>query len=537
MKEKGLTVMLLALTLIIGMLGTLGFVTAAPADNVLAIKPLHTVWAEPANSIGDTFWVNLTITNASNVQTWTIILGWDPDILNVTDCEWGDFINYVPGVVPIEGAYDNVAGNFSAAYGQGATEDTMVTQPGVEITLLKVQFLVKDFAYPTPTLIEILEYELIRVLPSDYLTAGALLDGDFEFAPSANVPPTDVDFSWTPTFPTAAVQNVTFTAQARDPDAVGIANMTFDFGSVDANPTGAFMSDGTGGGLIVWNVEVNYTVAGTFTVTLTVWDKGKPGYYPANSTTVTKDIKVLPPAAPSGVDVYTFKSWLGNDTLPRNRGIDPLTPGSAFAPGEIVTLRSYAYYENIPVVDLNVGFQVNYPDGSLRASLAAITNASGIAQVSFRVPQAPLPPFGLYEVSSTSRIFETDFSDTLEFHVGWIVKINTVTVSPDPVAIDAPATITVDMTNFDPHDAYPVVLIVSVYDKLDQILGTESLVFDIPLGGVGTSTTRDVTITIPPYAWPGALAYAKANAYTDYPELGGTAYCPEGSDFFDISVT
>ena len=63
--------MLIVLTLIIGMLGTLGFLKAA-SDNVVEIVPQNTVWAEPANAIGSTFTVNVTITNATSINTWRI---------------------------------------------------------------------------------------------------------------------------------------------------------------------------------------------------------------------------------------------------------------------------------------------------------------------------------------------------------------------------------------------------------------------------------------------------------------------------------
>ena len=525
MKKKSLPVMLGVLTLIIGMLGTLGTLKSAPQAHVVSIVPVHTVWSEPTNSIGQSFTVNYTIYNTTNLNTWTVVLGWDSAKLNVTGTAWGDFEALVIGAggslaLNIAPTIDNVAGNFSAAALQAASGIGGISEP--EITLLQVTFEAKDYAFPTVTPINILVVELFDPVPAA-ITPDAVVNGDFEFSPAANQAPV-ADFTWSPTNPTANVDLAAFDASASyDPDGIGIANMTFDFGSVDAIPTAAVLTSAP------WTVDVNYTVAGTFWVNLTVVDLGKPGFYPPDSTKVAKQILVVPPAAPSGVDVFTIKEWLGNQTLYRERGTGPLAPGSAFAPGETVTLRGYAYYMNIPMMAINVGFQVNDPGTNPYASRASSTDSDGNATVSLRLPI--VPKFGSYGVVATCRIFETDMDDTLEFNVGWLVSISVDATAADPTARGAVGDFTVTVTNIDPYDAYPVLLTISVSDLIDVVLGADSLQ---TWAAVGTAP-EVLSVTIPLSAMPGPLAEVEANAYTDWPAVGGTAYCPKATDDFEIS--
>lgn len=522
MKNKSLAIMV-SLTLIIGMLGTLGLVSASTSNDI-AISPLHTVWIEPTNSIGDTFTVDVVIDNATNLNAWGLNVIWDPAKLNCTGAAYADFkaevqkVDSTADVIPMSYVIDNVAGNITGA-SEGATKyvEVTVTYP---FSVLTLTFKAKDYAYPTATVIEITDVALYDSAVVD-LIPDSVVDGDFQFAPAANVPPVAA-FTWSPTNPTAGVDLAAFDASGSyDPDGIGIANMTFDFGSVNAIPTTKVLTSAP------WTVDVNYTVAGTFTVNLTVVDQGKPGFYPPASTSLAKDILVVPPAPPSGVDVFTIKEWLGNQTLYRERGTGPLADGSAFAPGETVTLRGYAYYMNIPMMAVNVGFQVNDPAANPYASRASSTDSDGNATVSLRLPI--VPKFGSYGVVATCRIFETDMDDTLEFNVGWLVSISVV--ADDPVARGAVGDFTVTVTNIDPYDAYPVLLTISVSDLIGQVLTATSLQ---TWAAVGTAP-EVLSVTIPSSAMPGPLAEVEANAYTDWPASGGTPYCPKATDDFTIT--
>jgi len=350
--EKKLAI-LLSMTLIIGTLISPVFsVTGQSAASRVQAEPTSIEWTEPDHAIGETFSINIVAYDVVDLWGWSTGIKYDPTVISYVGYEWGDFVAAGVEVLQIEGTIDLTTGETTKAWSEAATGGTPVNAPSLRL----ITFNFEIVGYGT-TLIEIMGDPFTKVsnVEGESYTAPEvnLVSSSFSFMPAANVPPV-ADFTWTPTFPVAGVDTVTFDASASyDPDGVGIANMTFDFG------------DGTSVTLYAepWVTTHLYEAEGTYTVTLIVWDKGKLPYYTELSTTTTKDIKVVPPAPPSGVDVFTIKEWLGRTTLYRERGTGPLAAGSAFAPGETVTLRGYVYYEGLPVIATNVGFQVNDPDG------------------------------------------------------------------------------------------------------------------------------------------------------------------------------
>ena len=223
------------------------------------------------------------------------------------------------------------------------------------------------------------------------------------------------------------------------------------------------------------------------------------------------------------LDVYTQKAGLG-----------PMAPGSAFSPGESVTLRGYVCYEGIPVMAVNVGFQVNDPTESVILARVAATDVSGVATISFTLPLSPV--FGTYKAIATARVFERDFSDNLGFDVGWIVEI--VSVIPcDVYGNPKTGFVRGDMTYFR-------VIVKNIALEPQMALVTVNA-FDVGNVSIGVASRKELiasgtssyilNVEIPTWAEPGYPATVKANAYTDWPELGGVAYCPEVSATFEIS--
>jgi parallel beta-helix repeat protein len=122
------------------------------------------------------------------------------------------------------------------------------------------------------------------------------------------------------------------------------------------------------------------------------------------------------------------------DLFTQKGGIGPLAPSDAFAPEELLILYSNVTYNDSPVPDQWVTFEVCDAAGNISADLGNYTDASGIATTSFRLPSSGFPlaedpnVFGIWTVTSAAEWGGNVSSDSLTFKCGWLVKI--VSVEP-----------------------------------------------------------------------------------------------------------
>jgi len=529
-RGKSLVVFATILALLVGTIAFVNVAFAAPNDFVLA--PSSVSWSEPTNHINDLFTITFKVTTATDLWMWQTGLKWNPSILEVTAVSYatGPTSFYtLSGGAPLSvpanpmTAVDNVIGEFSTAVSQASTINAVTAS---EVICMIVTFKAKNYAYPTPSPIQIKQSASAPWFTKGQTKVGAtitdfvpaLYPSSFLFAPSANVAPVAA-FTYSPAVPVAGVDTVTFDASSSyDPDGLGIKNMTINFG--EGSPQTKTSAP--------WTFSHLYASPATYTVTLLVWDVGKPPYYPELSDTEIKTVKVIPPALPSDVDVFTIKTWLGRTTLYRERGTGSDAPGSAFAPGETVTLRGYAYYAEEAQEGVPVTFEVRRPDTSVMVSLVAPTNAAGNATVTFKLPMGTA--HGTYTVTASCMIFGESFFDTLDMPVGDIIVINSVTPSAATVARGSSISFSVSVTNIDLYDAYPVLLSVSVKDKIGQSLGAVSSDLMVAPG----TSTYSLSFPVPTFAVKGYPATAEANALTNWPSLGGVAYCSPKTASFEI---
>jgi hypothetical protein len=123
------------------------------------------------------------------------------------------------------------------------------------------------------------------------------------------------------------------------------------------------------------------------------------------------------------IDLFTQKEPYSG------RGIN--VSSDAFAPQEEVILYAYVTYGGDPVQNKPVDFNVFAPDPSLEGFplyRVPLTNASGIASISFRIPHptSEIPEeviFGTWFATAAVDIAGERVVDTLTFRVGWIVEI------------------------------------------------------------------------------------------------------------------
>ena len=227
-------------------------------------------------------------------------------------------------------------------------------------------------------------------------------------------------------------------------------------------------------------------------------------------------------------------------------GQGPNQHSDSFAPQMLVCLFANVTYNNDPVANKWVLFEVHNALGEKILVRGNYTDKNGIAWICFRIPMPDTnlggePPdiFGEWWAIATVELDEKMVNDTITFMVGWLFKIKSVT----PVE-----------SEYDKYGGVPMEFVVEyecIFEQgLDAIVAVD--VYDEPgypigeaffsghyqaergdTGVVPLVGSTTVSIPIPSWARVGQ-ATVFANAFNDWPRNGGTAYCPEVSASFGI---
>jgi len=116
-------------------------------------------------------------------------------------------------------------------------------------------------------------------------------------------------------------------------------------------------------------------------------------------------MKPDPPVKGRSIDVYTQKGGEGPDMS-----------GGEFMVGETVYLTSQATYENLPVQQKLVSFEVRNPLNESVVIRTVITDKDGFAAISFKIPDIP-SSIGVWTVITIVEIAEKITWDTISFRV------------------------------------------------------------------------------------------------------------------------
>jgi len=247
-----------------------------------------------------------------------------------------------------------------------------------------------------------------------------------------------------------------------------------------------------------------------------------------------------------GIDLYTqYDSPYG--------GQGENQPSDMFGPQQQVELYALVTYNEYPVQQKLVGFEIRHGDYIFWREAA--TNIDGVAHVSFRLPWPCVDPvgeiFGKWYVIATVEVAEQVKNDTLGFWVWWKVWV----LSNEPKETEyVQRKIGGDALTFtNTYGTYsmqtiPVTFTETVYDELGFVIGYDNMNTTVGWGEYmyydylacepapfKTYDPWDVTIPLPTNAVVG-MGRVFTNAFDKFPWLGGTPYCPEVTNTIDFYI-
>lgn len=254
----------------------------------------------------------------------------------------------------------------------------------------------------------------------------------------------------------------------------------------------------------------------------------------ASSTTLYKRTVAASTGSGKVLDLLTQKAPFD--------GGGPNQPSDAFQPQELVILYGNVTYNDQPVANKLVAFEVQGPANAFKNITftgSSPSNGSGMATFSFRIPWYPEHAeeivFGEWFAVATVDIAQEVATDTLSFQVGWILRITNITtlnselvpqntffrqdivnfvVTVESIAmVEKTGAITIDVKD---AAGYPIIHI-----------GMENLSFEPGENYVNASSFIPDTATL-------GNANVTAAIYDKLPENGGVLYSPAISITFEI---
>ncbi len=240
---------------------------------------------------------------------------------------------------------------------------------------------------------------------------------------------------------------------------------------------------------------------------------------------------------PGKIDLFTQKTPFD--------GKGPNQPSDTFQQQELVILYALVTFNEDAISDKVVGFEVKGPANPIQnitLTSAAVTNESGIAEFSFRMPtpasNAQQTVFGEWFAVATVDIDQVIVNDTLTFGVGWLVRITHIATLNEQLNPQVDFTrqspivfnLTLENIALTPKIATIMVDAQDVAGK--PIIHIELDNQTIPPGQSYTQTSSKV----PADAKIGQ-ANVSATPYTFPPQSGGIPYSPSVSSTFNIVIS
>jgi len=232
------------------------------------------------------------------------------------------------------------------------------------------------------------------------------------------------------------------------------------------------------------------------------------------------------------IDVYT-------QYLDDYNGKGPETPSDMFWPQKEVILYAKVTYNEWPVQQKPVVFEVRAPDKTVMTVLTNITDEDGIAYVSFRMNWPCVHPedlFGVWTVTASVDIACIVVTDTLQFHYDYLVHWTSVTTDKAEYAHCETITITVNFTSH-AMQTYWVCIVATLQDELNYPAITGTVGLWVKIGGAVWCTPKPYTLTLRIHVDKSVAAgeaTIHVSALTNLPSFGGCALCPEATKKISI---
>ncbi len=528
-KMKNLVAISLAIFLAVSILASVNVAKADTTASITLDPAAVNITTNPSLAIGSEFTVTAKVAGVTDLWGYSVTLSYNPAIVQIKYEEVeGESLPVITAgtFFPATGVQwiataDNVAGQaiandlFTTAGGNrdGAGDLAIFTFVVVGYGSTDIAISASSMVQPTPS--GQTEHPVI-----EHTTTGAT----FNLPPP---PPSGPQAKFTPNDGTWYLQNdnVVLDASSSVPgyDTLGaaeIAPITLYQWTI-VGPSGALPS------LTGATAFFTPTVAGQYTITLTVTATDPtppthPDFVP--TSTVTKIINVRAPPQGADIDVYTSRGGNG-----------PAAASDAFGPQELVIAYALVTYNNVPVVNQDVSFEIQNNNSQTIDYRSARTNSAGIATIEYRLPwpdtAAPEEIFGAnWTIVASTSVAQTVKTDKVAFEFNYIIKIDSVTTLPS-LTRGTSVKVNVTLSNIRSVDVDTVVTIV-IYDEnqvpvavttVDQTVNAESYA---RFAG---------TLYIPTYAFVGqAVVYV--NSLTNLPSLGGVPFCPEKTAEFQIGI-
>jgi hypothetical protein len=224
-------------------------------------------------------------------------------------------------------------------------------------------------------------------------------------------------------------------------------------------------------------------------------------------------------------------------------GQGPNEPSDHYMPQWLVVIHIELTYNEDPIQYKPVAIEVKGPRNpyeNITITRTVFTDSEGLATTEFRIPwpceHAEDIIFGKWFVIGTAEVAEVVVNDTLTFQVDWLFEIVSITPKKSQfVKCHEPLEFTIILKIFT-ATLRKVRITVVVYDELGVPIGKWTIEITINTAKICVAEYIEIEVSIPCVKWTYVgVAHAYANAYTDWPQNGGTPWCPEKSCEFGIT--
>lgn len=476
-------------------------------------------------AIGDNFTVAIAIFDAYDLSGYALDVEWDPAMIEGVSGSFAVNATFLTGAIGIAPDVDNASGKLTTPAGYAKPSGGNSGNGW----LFQLKFTVMTSALGAYSWINITNY---GIADSAYIGVAYVHKNALWAIPKPPMVPPTCSFDETAGPYFANVTQIVFTdtsvAGNNGTHGTPIVSWFWDFddgtNSTDQNPTH------------IYNVSTALLPT-SFTVNLTITDSiGRTA-----SETAVKDVIEEPKG--DVIDVFT-ETPRAYGYFAYTIGLGPNQTADAYQIDENVTLFAYVVHNEWPLQDRLVAWEVWDADGNNVLGRTTLTNASGIATITFRIRTVcgnREDAWGKWKVLAKTTVAKKPINDTLYFDCGdYIDLISVVTESEwavgDPEGEHMNFTITLINIAQNPRN---VTIVVTVYDDLGVPIGKIYLVTTIP-GGVFCDPYVDVIfmecLVIPKWAYVGPNAMVYVSAFTDWPYLCGVPYCEEVSTGFSIVI-